>query len=87
MAIIIASNQYAVVVHSNDSVLILQIEYRNPFASFEVVRTKMLVATVKHYGSFLSQVLGQVVIPLEKLVNDGTEFTQTYPLQAPVFNQ
>ena len=75
------------VVHSNDSVLILQIEYRNPFASFEVVRTKMLVATVKHYGKILSQVLGQVVIPLDQLVDDGTEFTHTHPLQAPVFNQ
>ena len=62
----------------------LQLEYR---MAFDVVRSKNLVATVKHYGTLLHYSLGQVVIPLENLQEDGQEIEDFYPLKKVLFQQ
>ena len=49
--------------------------------AFEVVRSKKLVATVKHYGKVFSQPLGQVIIALDALQGEGKEVERFYPLQ------
>ena len=55
--------------------------------AFDVVRSKKLVATVKHYGTLFNQSLGQVVIPLDNLQEDGQEIEDFYPLKKVVFQQ